>query len=196
MSIKNNVSSFLTRSGLKGYIAHNYRFNSDEEENEYNSKCGRLGLQSDWFCGYVGIPIDSPFWLIPYNAKIRVTWAKNKEIKFNGFENIQSGEFRLESILDCHGGLTFSDDQMSQFSLGFDRDHDGDGGITEEYVKYDVENLAVQIKKYSDFIKENAVDLIFETTYHVSRSKWTDEEYLDRIKPLEYIDHNPKHFYW
>lgn len=86
---------------------------------------------SYWYCGYVVIPKDSPFYGVDYED--------------------------LEDDIWVHGGLTFSGriEGVEGYLLGFDCNHGGDNSLVqdEEYTFKECKSLADQIISLEELIK-------------------------------------------
>ena len=91
-------------------------------------------IQPFWYCGYVRIPEDHPY----YGQKY------------------QDNDREIESKMDVHGGITFSDKKIRRNSsdegwyIGFDCNHHTDnceGRENLDFVKGELKSLVEQLKK-------------------------------------------------
>ncbi len=105
---------------------------------------GFFPINSYWYCGYVVIPKDSPFYGMDYED--------------------------LEDDVWVHGGLTFSGriEGVGGYLLGFDCSHGGDNPLDqdEEYTLNECKSLVDQLISLEESIKRvNNTDKEEEKTY-------------------------------
>lgn len=89
-------------------------------------------LTRPWYCGYVRIPENHPFYKIPYDES--PVWN-----------------------IDCHGGLTFSAMLKDGWWIGFDCNHcDDDIRVQDfDYTKNEIIGIVDQlIKAEKDFLEK------------------------------------------
>lgn len=107
------VKEFITEEGYKALVRHiKTDFPTDFTPD--------FSIQTEWYCGYVGIPTNHPF------------FEKNYD----------------EIDISVHGGLTFSDYMDGIWFIGFDCAHVGDNIKIQDidYVTKEIENMSKQIK--------------------------------------------------
>lgn len=80
-------------------------------------------LTQPWYCGYVRVPAGHPLYLVKY------------------------GE--IETIIDCHGGLTYSGLHTDGWWIGFDCNHCDDNIIAQNsnYVRNEIIGIVDQLIK-------------------------------------------------
>ena len=94
---------------------------------------------NDWWCGYVVIPVDHPFYRQGYGC-----WRDSEDHPEEVCTSCHIQD------LNVHGGITFADFIGEDWCIGFDCNHFWDRHEPKdfEYVKAECEKLARQVKEH------------------------------------------------
>lgn len=99
----------------KGYLCRvSHLFIETDEAKILREKYRELGINLDWYCGYVKIPDTSRFYGVGYDE--------------------------LGPFITVHGGLTYSELEDDGYWIGFDCNHFDDNPFTQNK-KYTTEQL-------------------------------------------------------
>lgn len=125
-------------------------------------------LECGYFCGYVKIPSDYPF----YKNISEFLVNKNGEVEVTSLE---SPEFEL----DVHGGITFSEiNESGEFWIGFDCAHSMD---IIPSIKH-TDHLKEMIEKFPAHAQQLKNSPIFKKSY--KNSKFAEEQCKSLIDQL------------
>jgi len=125
---------FTTKSGLTGVVKN---IGIDYPDEQMKQRFKKLGVNTDWFCGYIIIPKTNPLYA-------KIDSAKNVD----------------DIVIDVHGGVTYyepvdkfdEDIKIDGIVIGFDCNHAGD--ITEiqnrEYTIAEIERIAQQLMQLEE----------------------------------------------
>lgn len=129
------------------------------------------------WCGYVGVPEGHPLYQVDYSEEIKAPQERidRANINIGVFALLfaassdqavrDAGIYRVDALLDCHGGLTFAGDKWPEDNglwwFGFDCSHAGDvspanvawerdHGFTSEGVYRDVDYVTDQTIKLAE----------------------------------------------